>query len=163
MAMPNSGKDLNPMEINSLSRPALEIQNGDDQLQEQEHEEEESRKELLLQKDIHEKGNDDQLEISCLEFIKRPSLGEFEDDEEEEEENDGFRTPTCLDQSAPLIPECPPAPRKPKSLPLTKKRKAASRPILLDLSDEVESLFPPPLLADLGSKIKKVKIMNNVT
>ncbi|KAE8733748.1 hypothetical protein F3Y22_tig00000991pilonHSYRG00024 [Hibiscus syriacus] len=85
--------------------------------------------------------------------LKSPCSGEFNVAE------DGFKTPTCLGHRIPAILECPPAPRKPKSLPIrSSKRKAFCRRILqLDLTKEKECLFPPALLADLGNKIKKVR------
>lgn len=72
--------------------------------------------------------------------IKLPEF-KVEDDDE-----DGFKTPTSSDCRIPLIPKCPPAPRKSKT-----KRKAAAMParascgqqrIKIDLSKEIfESLF----------------------
>ncbi|PPD87572.1 hypothetical protein GOBAR_DD15477 [Gossypium barbadense] len=81
-------------------------------------------------------------------------------DDQDENDNDGFKTPTSLDHKIPAatILKCPPAPRKPKSLPIISspaKRKSLRRRILLDLTKEIESLFPPALIADLGNKIKK--------
>ncbi|XP_039026374.1 cyclin-dependent protein kinase inhibitor SMR10-like [Hibiscus syriacus] len=88
--------------------------------------------------------------------LKSPSSGEF--NVADDENDDGFKTPTSLDHRIPAILKCPPAPRKPKSLPIkSPKRKAFRRRILLDLTKEMESLFPPALLADLGNKIKKVR------
>ncbi|MBA0582589.1 hypothetical protein Gorai_024728 [Gossypium raimondii] len=83
-------------------------------------------------------------------------------DDQDENDNDGFKTPTSLDHKIPTatILKCPPAPRKPKSLPIISspaKRKPLRRRILLDLTKEIESLFPPALIADLGNKIKKVR------
>ncbi|GKV30004.1 hypothetical protein SLEP1_g38871 [Rubroshorea leprosula] len=72
------------------------------------------------------------------------SLGEFEVTVGENDE--GFRTPTSQDHRIPVVKECPPAPRKPK--PPSRKRKASpntgTRLQLLDLTEEVESLFPKP-------------------
>lgn len=64
------------------------------------------------------------------------------------------RTPKAVDQEK----KCPPPPpRKPKS----KKRKILGHDderVLLDLSTEIESLFPPNILRDfVGGKIKKVR------
>ncbi|XP_054785202.1 uncharacterized protein LOC129291722 [Prosopis cineraria] len=67
---------------------------------------------------------------------------EEEEEEEEEGEEEGFRTPTTLDQRIPEAKQCPPAPRKPKP---SLKRKAphtlATAPIYLS-SKEVQLLFP---------------------
>lgn len=76
--------------------------------------------------------------------------------QEEEEENGGFKTPTSEVHRITEILECPPAPRKPKSMEAL-KRKAPRPRSLLDLSKELESLFPSPIVLDLGGKIKKVK------
>ncbi|KAL6967503.1 hypothetical protein U1Q18_033313 [Sarracenia purpurea var. burkii] len=131
----------------SSSRPMSK--ESDRQIQEQDRQEERKREH---QEELERDG----ILVSNSLRIKIPSLGEFKDDDD-----GGFRTPTSLDQRIPLIPQCPPpAPRKPKSLIPLKKRKAASRRMLLDLSSEVESLFPASLLADLGGKIKKVRKVN---
>ncbi|KAA8549259.1 hypothetical protein F0562_000943 [Nyssa sinensis] len=147
-----SKKDL--INVSFLSRPTLGFQDhihecqtapsvdGKLQEKEQKHEQEEDQKR--------------EIEISSLELVRRPSLGEFRK-AGEDDDDDGFRTPTSLDHRMPLIPQCPPAPRKPKSLPLTKRKADGSLRILLDLSNEIESLFPPALLGDLGGKIKKLR------
>ncbi|KAH1090115.1 hypothetical protein J1N35_017372 [Gossypium stocksii] len=64
----------------------------------------------------------------------------------EMDDDDGFKTPTSKDSKIPAEPkQCPPAPRKPKP----NKRKASSptngstavrNPLLLDLSEELDSL-----------------------
>lgn len=88
---------------------------------------------------------------------------------EEEEELDsggsgGFKTPTSEEKKIShgggrmqLSP--PPPPRKPKTLPISKNMKGFNRRrrVLLDLSEEIESMFPPTILADFGNKIKKVR------
>ncbi|CAI9776737.1 unnamed protein product [Fraxinus pennsylvanica] len=76
-----------------------------------------------------------------------------------EEEGDGYcKTPTSLTDRNKIRLKCPPAPRKPKSLPSTKRSSRKDQTILLDLSSEIESLFPPALLKDLLSgKIKNVR------
>ncbi|CAA3026188.1 Hypothetical predicted protein [Olea europaea subsp. europaea] len=76
-----------------------------------------------------------------------------------EEEGDGYsKTPTSLTDRNKIRLKCPPAPRKPKSLPSTKRSSRKDQTILLDLASEIESLFPPALLKDLLSgKIKKVR------
>ncbi|PON41765.1 Cyclin-dependent protein kinase inhibitor SMR [Parasponia andersonii] len=67
-------------------------------------------------------------------------------------DNDGFTTPTSLDNKIPVIIKCPPAPKKPRSTIVKAKRKASPQ---LDLSSENELLFPPTGLEDLGGEIKK--------
>ncbi|OMO66261.1 hypothetical protein CCACVL1_21238 [Corchorus capsularis] len=90
------------------------------------------------------------------------------DDNNDQEEEDGFKTPTSFEHKIPVTKQCPPAPRKPKPRNFSSnKRKASPTPTTtptqrrtrqqLDLSQEVESLFPAPLLADLHRKIKKAR------
>ncbi|KAK9280284.1 hypothetical protein L1049_013972 [Liquidambar formosana] len=145
--------ELESMEFKFLVRPAFEFPDGcpfveDGDLHQKEEVQEEVREE--------EKTENCEKLVSSLK-LKIPSLAEFKVEHDHDDE-DGCRTPTSLDQRIPLILPCPPPPRKPKSLPSTKRKVApASRKILLDLSNEVESLFPPALLADLGGKMKKVR------
>ncbi|TXG74058.1 hypothetical protein EZV62_002637 [Acer yangbiense] len=101
---------------------------------------------------------------SCDLKIKLPtkySLAEFKVEENEDDDGVGFKTPKSPRHKISPVLECPPAPRKPKSFPLMMitKRKlpaaaAAKRRIILhDLSNEIEAMFPPVLLADLGVKL----------
>lgn len=151
-------KDLNSLELNFLAKPrprvpALQFHQDHDRhnnianLQ---------KAELCEEKDKakEEKHQEDK----CKGFapslkIQLPSLGEFK----VEEDGDGFKTPTSLDHKIPVILQCPPAPRKPKSRPLPKRKLPHQRRIFHDLSNEIEALFPPALRADLGKKIKKVR------
>lgn len=151
-------KDLNNLEINFLSRPTLEFQDD--------HQCEIAP--LQLEEELHEKVGEDhkqhkereedkcKITVSSLK-IQLPSLAEFK---VEEDSDEGFKTPTSSDHKIPVVLQCPPAPRKPKSRPLT-KRKVSPRRVLHDLSNEIEAMFPPALLADLGNKIKKVRKENN--
>ncbi|KMT11095.1 hypothetical protein BVRB_5g111790 [Beta vulgaris subsp. vulgaris] len=77
-------------------------------------------------------------------------------------------TPTSSDQRIPETRPCPPAPRKPKSRPIRKRKfsdgcvipsssNSSSVTRLLDFSKEIESMFPPRLQANLGCKIKKAR------
>ncbi|KAL6987608.1 hypothetical protein U1Q18_013353 [Sarracenia purpurea var. burkii] len=88
------------------------------------------------------------------EELKTPLLGEFEVDD-----NDGFKTPTSLEHRIPAATQCPPAPRKLSSRPLTKRKASprVRRNLQLDLSEEVESTFSPPFQEDLGRKIKRAR------
>jgi hypothetical protein len=88
------------------------------------------------------------------EECERPSLGEVK---VIEEEDDGFKTPTSLDHKIPVIKQCPPAPKKPK--PQMKRRIAAykvRRNLRLEVSEEVESLFPFPLLSDSKRRRREI-------
>ncbi|KAL6979199.1 hypothetical protein U1Q18_020863 [Sarracenia purpurea var. burkii] len=143
-----------PRKFSSLPKPKLEFQDetqitpSEDQQQERKRDEKEEREGEIL--------------VSCPR-IQTQSFRENKEDDDSggSGHEDGFRTPTSWDQRIPAIPEFPPAPRKPKSVPASAKRKAACRQILLlDLSSEVESLFPPSLVMDLGKKIKKVRKTN---
>ncbi|QCE09233.1 hypothetical protein DEO72_LG10g452 [Vigna unguiculata] len=67
----------------------------------------------------------------------------------ENEDDDGYATPTSSEKKIPAIPECPGAPKKTKAKPAA-KRKAFRRRTLLDLTQDLESLFPVPCVADLG-------------
>ncbi|CAK9188290.1 unnamed protein product [Ilex paraguariensis] len=139
--------DLNSMECNFLSTPISEYQPF---VESELHQEQEEAVEAREQEEKQEKCENF---LSALK-IKLPSVGEFKVDNDYDDDSDGLRTPTSPEHKIPLI--CPPAPRKPKSIPTT-KRKASSGRVLLDLSSEIESFFTPALLADLGRKIKKVR------
>lgn len=54
---------------------------------------------------------------------------------------------------------CPPAPKKKKTFQVTKRKlyHYQEERVFLDVYDEVESMFPPALLADLDNKIKKAR------
>ncbi|XP_052186868.1 cyclin-dependent protein kinase inhibitor SMR12-like [Diospyros lotus] len=130
------------MELDSLSRPTSEFQDYTQSApseEEEEEEEEEQKKAEILASSLR---------------IKIPST--FVEFKEDDENDGGFRTPTSPDQRIPLVPQCPPAPRKPK--PPLLKRKASSPQILLVLDSEFDSLFTPPLIiTDLAAKMKKVR------
>ncbi|XWS74137.1 hypothetical protein CRYUN_Cryun02cG0189800 [Craigia yunnanensis] len=158
-----SEKDLSStMEFSFLVRPPLEFQEDRCQIapfQDVDDEPQQQKEERVQEKqDQKQQEEEDKFKLlmSPLE-LKLPSSGEFKVHENgEDENNDGFKTPTSLDHKIPIMLKCLPAPRKPKSLP-SPKRKAFRRRILLDLTKEIESLFPPALIADLGNKIKKVR------
>ncbi|GAA0152583.1 hypothetical protein LIER_37521 [Lithospermum erythrorhizon] len=85
--------------------------------------------------------------VSWLKIIKMPS---FEEGKEEEQ----CTTPKSKDHKIRAI--FPPTPKKPKTLPSTKRKcYDDKRVIILDCSKEIEALFPPSFLAELGGKIKK--------
>ncbi|XVE59249.1 hypothetical protein DITRI_Ditri05aG0030800 [Diplodiscus trichospermus] len=149
-----SEKDLsNTMGFSFLVRAPLEFQEDENQIapfQDVDRDEPQQQEEQDQQQRQEEKDKCKLLK-SPLTELKLPVSGEFNG---EDEKNDGFKTPTSLDHKIPAMLKCPPAPSKPKSLP-SPKRKAFRQ--LLDLTKEIESLFPPALLADLGNKIKKVR------
>ncbi|KAL3518199.1 hypothetical protein ACH5RR_020788 [Cinchona calisaya] len=151
MGFPDSlEKDLHSMECNFLSRPSLEIKvtPSDDEVNDDCFHVKNQRFGEFYCEEKQEKEDRKGVLVSCLK-IKLPKA------REEEEEEEGCTTPTSVDQQIP--PQvCPPAPRKPKSVP-SSTTKGSRRRVLLDLSNEVESLFPPALLADFGKKIKKIR------
>ncbi|KAK6137996.1 hypothetical protein DH2020_028250 [Rehmannia glutinosa] len=100
--------------------------------------------------------------VSALKNIKLPSAGVVDDHGVEETDKEGCTTPKAEDHkkinNVPL--KCPPPPRKPKSLPSTKRKLAHHREsvLMLDLSNEIQSLFAPNILRDfMNGKIKKAR------
>ncbi|OIT02694.1 hypothetical protein A4A49_53439 [Nicotiana attenuata] len=136
------------------SRGTVDFRNGcqntaaleDTRVQEELHDQQEEYKRVIVvqkEEEIFE-----EFLLSSLAHVKLPNVEVINNRVEEEE--DGLRTPTSNEHSIPLILMCPAAPRKPKSVPvLFTKRKRKM------FVDEVQSLFPPALLADLGKKIRK--------
>ncbi|XVE76360.1 hypothetical protein DITRI_Ditri12bG0166000 [Diplodiscus trichospermus] len=162
------------IEFDILKRPTLEFQeecqatatsSSADNINSDDDQERE-----VLQEDHGEKKGAEESNVRAAskeseKMKKKISLGEIMANDDD---NDGFRTPTSLDHKIPAIKQCPPAPRKPKPLPSNKRKASASssnrtRSNLheLDLSHEVESLFPMPLLADLHRKVKKARTEDN--
>lgn len=97
--------------------------------------------------------------------IQIPSFpGEFEDD---------LKTPRSIDNRIPVMATCPPAPRKAKSVPVNRKRKASYFPVvqvpagfivymdaMLALNEVV--YVPDIVVGDLISKVdhaKKLKLL----
>ncbi|WCJ41224.1 Cyclin-dependent protein kinase inhibitor SMR3 [Euphorbia peplus] len=170
MGMPNNSEILlsdNDLEFNFLVRPTLQFEEEDEQehcevapsedsdgTEDPKEEQEQERQEIEQQKE----GEKCKLMVSCLK-IKLPSLEEFKNAQEQQLDlEDGLKTPTSLEKRIPLVLSCPPAPRKPKALPSNKRKlMGGRRRVLLDLSNEIESLFPPSMRVDLGAKIKKVR------
>lgn len=128
------------------TRVVLLTHNHEEHRQQELHGQQEDKKVVVLQK---EEEIFEEFLLSPL-TVKLPNVKVINNRVEEEE--DGLRTPTSKEHSIPLM-MCPAAPRKPKSVAvLLTKRK---RKMFVDVYNEVESLFPPALLADLGKKIKK--------
>lgn len=115
-------------------------------------------------------GSRDTIKQGVCQPQKPRRLGEFH--AAADDDDSGFKTPTSIDNQIPEIKQCPPAPRKPKPPLITAtstKRKLSSssssaspvssnaRRRRLDLSEEVNSLFPKPILDDLHRKIKKAR------
>ncbi|KAD6119826.1 hypothetical protein R6Q59_025835 [Mikania micrantha] len=113
----------------------------------------------------HQKQED---EVNSSLSIKLPSVREFNNGVEEDDEP---TTPTSSDQKIPVPITCPPAPRKPRSVPMSKKRRTPSvRRISVDLMLKFNAIFVPQavivvpdILAgdlDAGDGFKKVKKAN---
>ncbi|KAK4286525.1 hypothetical protein QN277_003070 [Acacia crassicarpa] len=103
----------------------------------------------------HQEGDQPARDIVAAADLKLKIPSYDDKDLDDGSSGDACRTPTSRDQK---IPSCPPAPKKPKAIPSCRKRK--SRVVtgnILDLSQEIESLFPAPLLLDLYGKINKVR------
>ncbi|KAI3429089.1 DUF4378 domain-containing protein [Psidium guajava] len=95
-----------------------------------------------------------------------PSLEELGSIEDEDDE--GFKTPTptaSLGREAETLAavRCPPAPRKPRAVRSAKRKDRSAGVTLLDLTDEIDSLFPPAIRRHLYGKIKKAKLESNAT
>ncbi|XVF46516.1 hypothetical protein PTKIN_Ptkin03bG0033300 [Pterospermum kingtungense] len=162
-----SEKDLSStMEFSFVVRPVpLEFQQDQCQIAPFKHDDEpqedrvQEQQVQVQQQQQQQEEDKSKLLMSPLELVL-PSSGEevqVHENGTEEENNGGFKTPTSMDHKIPVLLKCPPAPRKPKSLPSPKRKALIRRRILLDLTKEIESLFPAALLADLGNKIKKVR------
>ncbi|XP_021278755.1 cyclin-dependent protein kinase inhibitor SMR3-like [Herrania umbratica] len=162
------------MEFNCSVRPPLESQKDQCQtapLQDADDEPQQKEERVPKEQDQQQQEVEDKymLEVSPVKS-KLPSLGEFNVHEDgevhekgavhengDEENNDGFKTPTSLDHKIPSLLKCPPAPRRPGYLQAPKRKDNIPQTILLDLTKEIEALFPPAFLADLGKKIKKAR------
>lgn len=84
------------------------------------------------------------------------SISAFEDEE------DGFRTPTSSDYKIPEVEQCPPAPRRPKPISLSRTSPRVSgvrRGFRVYISDDiVESIFSSSFASDLlHQKNKKAR------
>lgn len=124
-----------------LSRPILDFQNG-------------CQNSHLEDTKVTQNQEDQRQEHTQQEVDKKEEVEEFEDVKDsclkvKEDEVKIPTSPKC--NTKHMI--CPPAPKKPKSIQITKRKQR----VFLDVYDEVKSMFPPALLADLGNKIKKVR------
>lgn len=136
MFLSNSSTDCN-----FLSRPILDFQNG-------------CQNSHLEDTKVTQNQEDQRQEHTQQEVDKKEEVEEFEDVKDsclkvKEDEVKIPTSPKC--NTKQMI--CPPAPKKPKSIQITKRKQR----VFLDVYDEVKSMFPPALLADLGNKIKKVR------
>uniref|UniRef100_A0A5B6YW82 Cyclin-dependent protein kinase inhibitor SMR3-like n=1 Tax=Davidia involucrata TaxID=16924 RepID=A0A5B6YW82_DAVIN len=140
-------EDKQEIEFEVSSRPTLEFPDGFQVTA--------SNNDPELQK--HQQEEKCEVNTESSKELKTPLLGEIE----VADDDDGFTTPTSSDHKIPVIKQCPPAPQKLRPQQSTTKRKSPPklRPniLQLDLSKEVESMFPPTLQDDIGRKIKKAR------
>ncbi|KAF5476025.1 hypothetical protein F2P56_007772 [Juglans regia] len=114
----------------------------------------------IEQEDREKKGEEEEdqdCDVSVPAVVcKRLCLGELV---KVEEDDDGFKTPTSLDNKIPGIKQCPPAPRPNKQLPMKRKSSIVLKkpPQPLNLLEEIEALFPLRIVSDLHRKIKKAR------
>ncbi|CAK8576053.1 unnamed protein product [Lathyrus sativus] len=109
----------------------------------------------VRQKQQHEEKQHNNVPLDLK--VKIPS---YEEEKDIDSLNDGFKTPTTMEHKIQAI--LPPPPRKPKQHRPSTKRKGCFRPqVILDLSQDIESLFSTPLDLDIspcGKNHKKVKL-----
>lgn len=169
MGVSNSGvflteKDLNSIGFNFLAKPTLEFL-GDECGNCETARSADGHGHGQFDKKQEEKEREEEkctVKLTTATELKTPPQGEFkkveDDDDDDDDDNDGFKTPTALGHKIPLFLQCPPAPRKPKPLPSAKRRAPGpNRRVLLDLSNEIQSLFP----SDLGGKRKRLRQAGN--
>ncbi|KAI3760480.1 hypothetical protein L1987_50875 [Smallanthus sonchifolius] len=111
----------------------------------------------------HKKQEDEKISVLSIELPS--SVQEFNNSGDEP------TTPTSSDQKIPVPATCPPAPRKPRSVPRSNKRKTPNvQRISVDLMVVFNAMLVPPavvavpdiLAGDLGAgdRAKKVKKAN---
>ncbi|KAG6769467.1 hypothetical protein POTOM_025104 [Populus tomentosa] len=154
-------------ELNFLSkRPVLEFQKGSHAATSRDSDPPQQLQEQEAKSEVHDENQEECNNTSDPNTIEKPSLeAVLMETYVVGDDDDGFKTPTSLDHKI-SITKCPPAPRKPKPF-LSRKRKASlpkARTILqLDLSQEIEALFPSTIAVDLQKKIKKSPSDNDIT
>ncbi|XP_031252606.1 uncharacterized protein LOC116110540 [Pistacia vera] len=159
-----SNSEVFSVEFDALKRPSREFHDESDDDHDPELGQASLTRVVEAAADEKEENFNDTFVLS-KEPVKSPELeGEFKaTDQHHDENDDGFKTPTSLDHKIPVKAQCPPAPKKSNSFSSRKRRPVSSnvrRTLRLDLSHEVESLFPKPIFDDLHRKIKKVRKEN---
>lgn len=94
--------------------------------------------------------------MSCKEINLHVNV--YKEETLKADEGGGFTTPKTEDRGEMVLPKCPPPPpRKPKSVPQPMNKRKAQM-VLLDLSHEIEAMFPSNILRDFRcGKIKKIR------
>ncbi|MCD9644307.1 hypothetical protein HAX54_032489 [Datura stramonium] len=132
------------------SRPILDFQDGC--LNSPPQDTQEAQQLAQNQEDDHRQQDTQQEENNKKE--------EGEESEDVKDYNSAKQIPTSPEPSVTSTRQmmiCPPAPKKKKAIQVTKRKHDDQENVFLDVYDEVESMFPPALLADLGNKIKKAR------
>ncbi|KAI9392393.1 hypothetical protein POPTR_006G084700v4 [Populus trichocarpa] len=154
-------------ELNFLSkRPMLEFQKESHATTSRDSDPPQQLQEQEAKSEVHHESQEECNNTLDPNSIEKPSLeAVLMETYVVGDDDDGFKTPTSLDHKI-SITKCPPAPRKPNSF-LSRKRKASppkARTILqLDLSQEIEAVFPSTIVVDLQKKIKKSPSDNDIT
>lgn len=154
-------------ELNFLSkRPMLEFQKESHATTSRDSDPPQQLQEQEAKSEVHHESQEECNNTLDPNSIEKPSLeAVLMETYVVGDDDDGFKTPTSLDHKI-SITKCPPAPRKPNSF-LSRKRKASPpkvRTILqLDLSQEIEAVFPSTIVVDLQKKIKKSPSDNDIT
>ena len=159
----NEEKELNFL---SKRRPMLEFQKESHATTSRDTDPPQQLQEQGAKSEVHDENQEERNNILDPNSIEKPSLeAVLMETYVVGDDDDGFKTPTSLDHKIPIT-KCPPAPRKPKPF-LSRKRKASppkARTILqLDLSPEIEAVFPSTIVVDLQKKIKKSPSDNDIT
>lgn len=154
-------------ELNFLSkRPVLEFQKESHATTSRDTDPPQQLQEQGAKSKVHDENQEECNSILDPNSIEKPSLeAVLMETYVVGDDDDGFKTPTSLDHKI-SITKCPPAPRKPKPF-LSRKRKASPPKALtilqLDLSQEIEAVFPSTIVVGLQKKIKKSPSDNDIT
>lgn len=154
-------------ELNFLSkRPVLEFQKESHATTSRDTDPPQQPQEQGAKSKVHDENQEECNSILDPNSIEKPSLeAVLMETYVVGDDDDGFKTPTSLDHKI-SITKCPPAPRKPKPF-LSRKRKASPPKALtilqLDLSQEIEAVFPSTIVGGLQKKIKKSPSDNDIT
>lgn len=78
----------------------------------------------------------------------------------DDDDNDGYKTPISSDHKIPVLPQCPPAPRRPKPISLSRtlspRASGVRRGFRVYIADEiVDSIFCSDLLHQKSKKARK--------
>ncbi|OIV99386.1 hypothetical protein TanjilG_17196 [Lupinus angustifolius] len=108
------------------------------------------------QQSVQERDQEQQSEVmrACLNL--KLKISPYKEEDYQEDSKDGFKTPTREDHKILLILQCPPAPRKRKTLSFSKGIKAHHSGVLDFTLQEIESSLLPMDLDAAGNN-KKIR------